>query len=101
MTEHETSILKQLSGDVCELNGLLRDHITRSEPIERAVAKHEADLYGIPGDSEKIGISGRLIQVEQQAESKDSEIKWHVHVAWTGFTFLASTITALVMHFWK
>ena len=91
MTQAEESAIREISGDVRELTAKVIDHITRCEENDRKVAKHEADLYGVAGQSKEPGIAGRVLMLEE----KWNAVRIGVHIAWA----LIAAAIGVAVHF--
>ena len=53
--------IDRLRRELSDYHVEVREHIAHFLACEAAVRKHDADLYGIPGDEEKNGLAGEVV----------------------------------------
>ncbi len=57
--------IDRLRRELSDYHVEVREHIAHFLACEAAVQKHDADLYGIPGDDGNNGLSGEVVILKQ------------------------------------
>ena len=115
LTDYETNVIRELSGDVRELTQVVKmlelsvNTQLTNEANCRVHVQHLSNVvFGVDGDLSKPGLKGEMISVKKDVaehsetlEAIDQKYKAGVTRIWAAVTAIAAAVVAAVVkHFW-